>query len=429
MHSARIFVGATATLAALLVASAASAQESAIDAARSAAAGSAGEPTAAVAYGRALRRAGRYDDAARELRRAINMSHAAEPTIAAQWELARVAVDRRDFQQAMAACKVVLAQQGGAARGHACAAEAHLLWRRGTEAITETQAALKDGVKLYEAKVAEARAQALMMKDSEAEAAFKEAISWKPDELDAHLFYGKWLFEQGKADAAVAELKLAVQKDAGSADAAYELGRALPPGVDALAQLERAIKERPGFTAALVKQAEILVALGRVAEARKAADAAQKTGVQDASIHLALGRVALGEGKPDDALAAAQKALAIMANSAPAKLLQADAHAAKKDIDLALEAYQAAYGLDHTNPDVLVHAGRACLDNQRTTSAKAYGDKVTKEFPTHGPGWVLYGDALVADKEGKSAKAAYENALKLTGVDQAAVKAKLSSIK
>ena len=425
MHSARI----PALLALVLASATAAAQESAIDAARSAAAGNASDPTAAVAYGSTLRRAGRFDDATRELRRAANLARSADATIAVQWELARVAIDRRDFQQAMAACKVVLAQQGGAARGHACAAEAHLLWRRGTEAITEAAAALAGGNKLYEAKVAEARAQALMMKDTEADAAFKEAISWKPDEPEAHLFCGKWLVEGGKADAGIAELKLAVQKDPRGAEAAYELGRAMPVGIDGLAQLERAVNERPGYTAALVRQAEVLVALGRVAEARKAAEAAQKTGVQDASIPLALGRVALGENKPDEALAAAQKALSIMANSAPAKLLQGDAHAAKKDIDLALEAYQAAYGLDHTNPDVLVHAGRACLDAGRVTSGKAYGDKATKEFPTHGAGWVLFGDALVLDKEPKLAKAAYENALKLQGVDLAAVKAKLAAIK
>lgn len=426
MYFARFGLGAG--LAFVFAAQGAVAQESAVDGARARAAASAGDPLGAIAYGRTLRRAGRFDEATRELRRGASLA-SGDAAIAAGYELARVAIDKGNFQQAMGECRAVLARRGGAAQGHACAAEAHLLWRRGTEAVAETAQALSGGNKLYEAKVAEARAQALMMKDAEADAAFREAISWKPDEPDAHLWYGAWLVVGHKNDAGVAELKLAVQKDPNGPEAAYELGRALPPSAEALAYLERATKQRGGYAAALVKYAEVSLVLGRVADARRAAEAAAKTGAVDASIPLALGRVALAEHKPDEALAAAQKALSIMTNSAPAKLLQADAYADKKDIDLALEAYQAAYGLDHTDPTVLVHAGRACLDAGRVTSGKAYGDKASKEFPAHGPAWVLYGDALVLDKEPKAARAAFEKALKLPGVDAAALKTKLASLK
>jgi tetratricopeptide (TPR) repeat protein len=424
MHFTRIF------FAALLVASTASAQESAIDAAKTAAASNASDPNAALAYGRALRRAGRYDEALRELRRGVAVARAADVLAQLHWEIARVSIDRRDFSQAMVACRVVGAQTGAAAKGHACAAEAHLLWRRGSEALTETAAALAGASKLYEAKVAEARALALQLKDAESEAAFKEAIAWKPNDGWAHLWFGKALFDLGKADAAAVELKLAVQADPADPEANYELGRALRDGAEALQYVERAVKERPTYTAALVKQAELLASLGRTADARKAAEAAAKTGVADASIHLALGRVALAEGKPDEALAAANKALTIVANSAPAKLLLADAYAAKKEIDLAIEQYQAAYGLDHTDPAALVHASEACRKNGRNTSARAFGDKATKEFPTWGPAWVAYGDALAADKEPAQAKAAYEKALAAKGpVDQAAVKAKIAALK
>jgi tetratricopeptide (TPR) repeat protein len=412
-----------------LVASIASAQESATDAAKTSATSNASDPNAALAYGRALRRAGKYDDALKELRRGVGIARAGDVLAQLHWEIARVSIDKRDFPNATVACKVAGAQTGGAAKGHACMAEAHLLWRRGSEALTETQAALAGGNKLYEAKICEARALALSLKDAESEAAFKEAISWKPNDPQGHFWYGKVLFDLGKADNAVTELKTALQNDAADPDANYELARALRDGSEALQYAERAVKERGGYTAALVKQAELLAGLGRSADARKAAEAAVKTGVNDASIHLALGNVALAESKPDEAMAEANKALAIMANSSDAKLLVADAYAAKKEIDLAVEQYQASYGLDHTDPEPLVHASNACRVNGRITSAKAFGDKATKEFPTWGPAWVAFGDALAADKEPTQAKAAYEKALAAKGpVDQAAVKTKMAAL-
>src|SRR5947207_9713063 len=148
----------------MLLATSAAAQESSIDAAKSAAASSASDPQAALAYGRALRRAGKYDAATAELRRGVAIARAADALAILHWEIARVLIDKRDFSQAMVACKVVGAQTGQAARGHACTAEAHLLWRRGSEALTETAAALAGGNKMYEAKVAEARAHGIALK-------------------------------------------------------------------------------------------------------------------------------------------------------------------------------------------------------------------------------------------------------------------------
>jgi hypothetical protein len=78
----------------------------------------------------------------------------------------------------------------------------------------------------------------------------------------------------------------------------------------------------------------------------------------------------------------------------------------------------------------LVHASAACHAAGRDTSAKAFGEKATKEFPEWGPGWVVLGDALVANKDNPGARAAYETALKGKGpVDAAAVRAKLAAIK
>ncbi len=406
------------------------AQESALDAARAAVHANANDPNASLAYGRALRRAGRYAEAAAELRRgaATIAGHQPDAAIKLHWELARTFIGQRDFSQAMVACRVAAAQTGGAQAGHACAAEAHLLWRRATDAITE----LAQAGRTYDSKVSEGRALALQLKDAEAEAAFRDAMTLNANGAEPHLYLGKYWVDIGKSDAGIAELKRAVELDGSNPDALYELGHALassPHAVDAVTPLEKAARERPSFLDAWVKLAEVQIALGKNVEARAAAQSALHINAQDASAHVIVGRVALAEGKADDAMNDARAALAVMANSAAAKFLMADAYAKKGDIDLALEQYQAAYGLDRQNPDILVHATLSCIRAGRLTSARAYATTATHEFATWGPAFAALGDALAADGDSAGAHAAYDKALQGRGpIDAAAIRTKIAAL-
>src|SRR3954469_10735640 len=129
MHGARIsFVVALG----LLVARSSPAQESALGPARALSRASLGDAKASLAYGRALLRAGHDSEAAEELRRGMPLARGGALAIEMRWELARVAIAKHDFPQAMAHCRAVGAMPNGATAGHACAAEAHLLWRRGS---------------------------------------------------------------------------------------------------------------------------------------------------------------------------------------------------------------------------------------------------------------------------------------------------------
>jgi tetratricopeptide (TPR) repeat protein len=142
-----------------------------------------------------------------------------------------------------------------------------------------------------------------------------------------------------------------------------------------------------------------------------------------------VGKVALAEGHADEAVHAGQAALKLVANSAAGKLLVADGNASKGEIDLALEAYQAAWGLDHGDPTPLVHATEACHAAGRDTSAKAFGLKAAQEFPKWGPAWAALGDALVAQGEKAAAKDAYQKALAGEGpVARDVVQKKLSAL-
>jgi tetratricopeptide (TPR) repeat protein len=143
------------------------------------------------------------------------------------------------------------------------------------------------------------------------------------------------------------------------------------------------------------------------------------------------GQVALAEGRGDDALAAGRAALKILASSGPAELIVADALARRGELDAALEAYQTAWGFDHRSPDALVHASEACRRGDRDTSARAFGEKATQEFPRWAPGWAAFGDALTARSELPAAREAYRMALGAPegAIDRDAVARKLAALK
>jgi tetratricopeptide (TPR) repeat protein len=315
----------------------------------------------------------------------------------------------------MGECRAIAPLPGGATVTHACLAEAHLAWRRASEALLETEQALANGTQSYEAKVAEGIAYELQLRDDVAERSFRDALSWKPDVAQAHMWLGRLLVRELKRDEGVAELRKALSLDPNGPEESYELARTMPASAETAALLEKAVHERPTYGAAL---------------RRLAAEGALKSDPQDAGSHLVMARVALSEKKLDDAVAEAQAALKIVPNSAPAKRIIADVYAAKGEVDLAVENYQAAYGFDHSDPTSLVRASEACHAAGRETSAKAFGEKATKEFPDWAPGWVAYGDALAGNKDGAAAKAAYETALRSRGpVDANAVRAKLAALK
>jgi tetratricopeptide (TPR) repeat protein len=421
--------GLAVAMGVLCTTGAAVGQESGVAQARDAAKSAPANAEAALTYGRALRRAGRDAEALTELRRASGLTGGkADLAAKVEWEIARAYIAKRDFQTALATCRGF--EKVAKPQSRVCAAEAHLLWRRGTEATAEL-AEVKDTSNAdvaYYAKIAEGRIKELDSKDADAESAFREAIRLAPGRADAHVFLGVLLARGGKDG--LTSLKKAVEVDAHDPVAQYELGHALPVGgADSLAALERAVAERPTYTDALRSLADGYVAAKRLSDAKKTADQVLKIAPNDVFSHVVAGRVLLAEGKPDDAIKEGETASKLMPNSAAAKLLVADGWAKKGEIDLAIEAYQAAYGLDHLDPAPLVNAAVACVAANRPTSAKAFARRATQEFPDNGAAWVALGDALALDKDPKGARTAYESAKKAKDADIAAIDKKLGALK
>lgn len=419
-----------------IAAAPAGAQESGVDAASARAKAAPTSVEASLAYGQALRRAGREAEALTELRRGYGVSGGkGELAGRVQWEIARTYIARREFEPALATCKSMSRSPGAENAGHVCAAEAHLLWRRGTEADSELSELAKSKQASstevqYFAKIAQGRARELASKDGEAEASYRDAIRITESRPEAHILLGVLLERvKGQGDG-LPELKKAASLDPHDPVAQLELGRALPAGsTDSITALERSVAEKPTSTDALRALSDGYVAANRLADAKRTVGTVLKLAPNDVNTHVVAGRLALAEGRADDAIKEGEIAAKLMPNVQPARLLVADAWAKKGEIDLAVEAYQAAFGLDHSDPTPLVNASAACLAAGRVTSAKAFGVRATKDFGTNGAAWTVLGDALAADRDVPGAKSAYEAAKKARGADAAAIDRKLSHLK
>ncbi|HSO39014.1 MAG TPA: tetratricopeptide repeat protein [Labilithrix sp.] len=414
----------------------AGAQESGVAEAQALAKAKPMSPEASLGFGQALRRAGREAEALGELRRGLSVSGGrGEIATRLQWEIARAHIARREFEPAMATCRAMTKMPlatGADVASHVCAAEAHLLWRRGTEAAAEIAEVAKakgpSAEAQYFAKAASGRALELASKEDEAEAAYREAIALAASRPDAHVLLGSLLRRTGRDG--LPSLKKAVELDPRDPVGQLELGRALPAGgAESIAALERAVAERPTYTDALRALADGYVAARRLESAKRTVEAVLKLAPNDVASHVLAGRVALAEGRADEAIREGERASKLMPNDGPSRLLVADAWAKKGEIDLAVEAYQAAFGLDHSEPTALVNAAQACLAAGRVTSAKAFGVRATKDFATSAAAWTALGDALAADRDVPGARAAYETARKSRGVDAAAIDRKISTLK
>jgi tetratricopeptide (TPR) repeat protein len=430
---------APASLGVVFVARDAVAQESRLDELRAASRSRPGDGAASLAYGRALRRAGRLADAITELHRGFVVAGGLKD-IAAQlhWEAARVYADKHDLPRATASChelekkKAAGPESTPTAESHSCTAMAYLSWQRASEALSEAAACLALDPGNFEAKLAEGHAYELQLKPVDAEASLRASIAMRPglEGEEAHVALGRVLWRAGKKDEGVAELRHALSLDAVDPDALYELGSALAPSSESAGLLDRATRERPSFAEAWLALAYQRLAVNDLAGAKAAADAATKIDPGSVPALVVAGKVALANDQVDEAMKDGKAALKIVPNNAAAVLLVADADARKGDLDAALEAYQTAWGLDHGDPSPLVRASLACHAANRDTSARAFASKAAQEFPGYAPGWAALGDALVGQKEIAEARDAYRKALGAPDgiVDRAALQQKLAAL-
>ncbi len=425
------FTPLTLAVALLLLCPHAGAQSDQVAAARADAAARPRDPEAALRLARVLRRAGVYQAAAAELRKAMNLPGARSGplSVAIHREVALVAIEQGSYESAMRACRAIAALPSGAAMSHACTAEAHMIRKRATEALPAVAKALEIDPHLYEAKVVEGYARWQNGDEAAAEAAFRAAADREPARPEAFVGLGRLTAALNRTADALAAYEKAYAADPADPVAALELGSALRPSARAVSVIQSAISARPSFGAAHAKLAEVLLELGNVDQAEQEARLAVQSGRPEASWHAVLGAVLVRKGQFDAALAEAAAALQQIPNFARAKLVEADARAGKHEIDLAIEAYQTAFGYDRQNPAPLVRAALACLAGDRATTAAGFAAKATDTFPNWGPAWEARGDVAAKGGEKADARRFYERALAADGpVDKEAVRRKIGRL-
>ncbi len=400
-----------------------------VDTLRAAARHPPSDPGKALSLGRSLARAGLYGDAVRVLRHGYLRARRHKPlAVQLRLEAARTLIVEGKQKAAARECRGL--RSLSPVKADVCKAETELLWRRASLALPAAERALSKSPHDYDALVAKGRALDQMGKAKQAAAALRAAIAADGSRFEAHRYLAQLLYEDGKRKAGLAELRQAARLGPDEPALLVQLASQLPAGSEAETALKHALSIRPDYGAALARLGSVQLELGQLAPAAVSLRRAIALDPKQADWHADLGRVLLTQGDADKALAEASKALSIVHNHAAGTLLQADALAAKGEIDPAIEAYQKAHALSRTRPVALVHAARACLHGARPTTARAFATRATEDFPDWAPGWEVLGDVLVADHEKQAARDAYAKALKTRGpVDRTAIKKKVARIR
>lgn len=386
------------------------------------------DPEAALALGRSLRRAGLFDEGLKVLRGAAGRGKG-DVAVAARYEAARTLIAASRQKDALKECAALKAP--APVKWETCVAEAHLLWKRASLALPAADRALAAASDDYDALVAKGRALRMLGQNAESDAAFKAALAKDGSRHEAPMFHAELLSGLGKGSEAIAALRKAVAAAPGEPEPLLALASALPAGAEAAELTNKALAIRSKYGAARARLGEIELELGKVAEAIAAFRAAIAVDPKVADWQAGLARALVAKNDWDEALKVSALALKLVGNHALAKLAEADAIAGKGDIDLAIEAYEKAASYSRDNPSPLVHAARACLAQNRPTTARAFADRATQSFADFAPAWEVLGDVAALAKDRATAKAAYQKALGAPRgrVDKAALKKKLAAIK
>lgn len=237
----------------------AAAQESALEGLRAAARAAPRDYDAQLALGRALLEAGRYREAAAQLRRAAGLRRG---DAAALYEVARVDFEQHEHQRARAQCRAVARAAQGTPLGRVCQARAFLAWNRSARAFEELEAALEQAPNDFEALLALGDAHRLRAAVPEAEDAYRRAIAADGRRAEPHLGLGQLYAQASRRQEAVAALRRAHELAPDDPDVDYELGRALS-GEDAVRHLREAVQNRPTWALAHAGLGDALLALGQ----------------------------------------------------------------------------------------------------------------------------------------------------------------------
>lgn len=414
-------LGGLIALALALAPRAAAAQEQDLAQLRAAAT----DPAGQVRLGRALRRAGRFDEALRAL---AAPARAPATRLDAQWEIARVRFDQRDFRASRAACNALPA---GVHR-HACTARAHLVWNRVALAEQSIQAARAMEANHGELQLAIGDARRLASDVPAAETAYRAAAGTLTGRAEPYLGLGALHEMVRRGDEALADYRRAVEVDPGDPAAALALGRLLlrrGEASEALPHLRRAAEGRTRWAEALAALGEAQLATGDATSALASLQAAVAIAPTLPGVQTALGRALVAAGRHADAEAPLRLAITQVQNDAEAHIALADVLEHTGREPEALETWDAA--IDRAPSDLRPHLRAAQLAHRlhQNAVARAHLARLQEIDANYAPAFALLGDIAFAEGNRPLATQLYTSALNGRGdVDRARIQQRLAEL-
>jgi tetratricopeptide (TPR) repeat protein len=369
-----------------------------------------------VRLGRALRRAGRFDEAVRALQ---PLTRAPATRTASSWELARVRFDQGNFRAAEAACRAFPA--AGAAR-NVCMARAYLVWQRVALADRAIAAASAADPNDGELQLAIGDARRLASEIAAAESAYRAAAQALPGRAEPYLGLAA-LFEIGRRyDDAGAQYRRAVEVDGADPAARLALGRFLlrrqGDAVGALPHLRAAAEGRLHWSEALSLLAQAQIEGGASAEALPAAQEAARLSPTTPGVQTTLGRALSAAGRHQDAEAPLREAIRQVVTDALAWMTLADVLEHTSRDAQAMEAWDSAIDRSPTDVTPRIRAAELAFRTSQYPLARAQLERVLQDRANHGPALLLRARIALAENDRTAARTALDAADRAEGVDR-----------
>jgi len=433
---ARASVAAFVLPLAVTVVASSHAQETKVAALKADAKAKPKDAAAAIALGRAYRRAGKWAEAKAELQRAAGLT-SGEEQVQVKYELVVVEFDQGVVNKAnplptmLPSCTAVKIGKLGEALSKVCAGEAWLTMDRAAEAEEQLAAASKIDSSLYELKLAYAKVSITKLAHDDAITKLKALTVSTPGRADAWLWLGRELIASGKRADAVDPLKKAKAIDPDWPEVRYYLSRALPDGTDARDEARTAVAMRAAWPDAHARLGELELATGGFDAAKSSFETAIKQFPKSVPAHVGLAWTFIKLKKAADAKKWALDAIKLNGTDPRARLAHAESQAALGETDEAVETFKLAAGLDSKDATGLIRAAEVLLEAKQPVKAEAHAESAVKAFPEDGRTWLVKADAMLANGDKKGAKEAYKKALAAPhgGIDKAATQKKFDAIK
>lgn len=407
------------------------AQESQLAALRADAQGRA--PDAMLRLGRALRRAGHFDEAITTLRSAARGATRQE----ALWEIARVRFDQNDFRASQAACRALPggrnARDPAGLLRHVCMARAYLVWHRVALAEREIAVATAIDPNHGELRLVVADAHRLANASQQAIEAYNAAASALPGRAEPYLGLGLLYVTSNRLDEALAALRRAVEVDPGDPAANLALGRFLlerrRDHAAALPYLRSASDNRPHWPEALVALGNAQLAAGSNADALANFALAVQLAPTEPGAQSGLGRARLASGQTAEAEAPLRAAIEQVPNDAEAQMALAELLARTDRREDALRQWDRAIDLLPGDPVPRMRAAELAHAMSQNSLARAYIDRILSDDPQYAPALLLRADIAFEENDRNNARQLYEAALRGHGpIDRARAQARLNEI-